>query len=243
MSIAKHALKASVNGILSPFDLEIRKKPYIYHCSYLWSEDARKAGMEVNDFVERDHKKPALQELQKLVFPYISGSSIVCELGPGTGCYTRRISEKIDEGEFHVVDFDQYTIDFLKQYLKPNPRVRFHVNSGYTLPFESDAWVDLVFCTSMFTGINLTYFCAYIKEFSRVLKPRGYAVFDYFDVAAKEGWNNLMENMARDRPIFNYNYHATETIDKLVALAGLEVLERYPTIRGSTFVVARKVAN
>ena len=33
MSIAKNALKASVNGILSPFDMEIRKKPYIYHCS------------------------------------------------------------------------------------------------------------------------------------------------------------------------------------------------------------------
>ena len=27
-----------------------------------------------------------------------------------------------------------------------------------------------------------------------------------------------------DCRIFNYNYHATDTIDKLVALAGLEVL-------------------
>ena len=79
MSIAKNALKASVNSILSPFHMEVRKRSYVYHCSWLWSEDARQAGMEVNDFVEKDHKKPALQELQKTVFPYISSNSIVCE--------------------------------------------------------------------------------------------------------------------------------------------------------------------
>ena len=212
MSIAAKALKSGVNGILSPFDLEIRRKPYVYHCSYLWNEDAKKAGMDVNDSVEKDHKKPALSELERVVFPLISSSSIVCELGPGTGCYTRRIGEKIVDGEFHIVDFDQFTLDFLKGYLRPNPRVKFHLNSGYTLPFTADAWIDLVFCTSMFTGINLTYFCAYIGEFSRVLKPGGYAVFDYFDVAAVEGWTNLMENMSRPKPIFNYNYHATATI-------------------------------
>jgi len=242
MSIAKNALKASVNGILSPFHMEIRKRSYVYHCSWLWSEDARQAGMEVNDFVEKDHKKPALRELQKTVFPYISNNSIVCELGPGTGCYTRRIAERLTDGELHIVDFDEYTIDFLKQYFKATPRMHYYVNSGSTLPLGSDACMDLVFCTSMFTGQNLTYFCAYIREFARVLKARGYAVFDYFDVAAEEGWNNLMENMARERPIFNYNYHATATIDKLVALAGLEILERVPTIRGSTFVIARKIA-
>jgi len=235
-------LKTTLNGMLSPFDLEIRRKPYIYHCSYLWSEDAKKAGMDVNDFVEKDHLKPAPAELAEVLFPYISGGSVVCELGPGTGCYTRRIAEKITGGEFHIVDFDQYTIDFLKQYLKPNPRVQFHVNNGSTLPFSASDWMDAVFCTSMFTGINLTYFAAYIKEFSRVLKPGGHAVFDYFDVATKGGWDNLMENMARERPIFNYNYHATGTIDKLVDLAGLQIVKRVPTIRGSTFVVATKIA-
>src|SRR5215470_5823806 len=116
---AHPALKASVNGILAPFDLEIRRKPYIYHCSYLWSEDARNAGMEINDFVEKDHLKPALEELQKIVFPYVSARSIVCELGPGTGCYTRRIVDRVTDGELHIVDSDQYTIDFLKGYLKP----------------------------------------------------------------------------------------------------------------------------
>ena len=94
----------------------------------------------------------------------------------------------------------------------------------------------------MFTGLNLTYFCAYIKEFARVLKPGGYAIFDYFDVATAGGWDNLMENMARPKPIFNYNYHFTETINRIVALSGFEIIDRYPTIRGSTFVIASKLA-
>ena len=242
MKTAKDALKASVNGILSSFDLEIRRKTNIYHCSYRWTEDARKAGMEINDFVEKDHLKPALEELERVVFPYISARSAVCELGPGTGCYSRRIAEKLSDGELHLVDWDEGTIEFLKQYLKSGGSIHAYVNNGYQLPFEKSAWLDLVFCASTFTGISLSYFCAYIREFARVLKPGAYAVFDYFDVAVEAGWNNLMHNMARPIPIFNYNYHTTETIDKLVALAGFEITGRQDTIRGSTFVVARKAA-
>jgi ubiquinone/menaquinone biosynthesis C-methylase UbiE len=242
MSIAKDAIKASVNGILAPFDMEIRKKLHIYHCSYRWSADAKKAGMDVNDFIEKDHNKPALAELQALAFPHISSSSVVCELGPGTGCYTRRLLEKVTDGTVHIVDFDEYTIEFLKQYFKGNPRALYHLNSGYTLPAELSDSVDLVFASSVFTGTTLTYTCAYIDEFARVLKPGGFAVFDYFDVAADEGWNNLMENMAKRRPIFNYNYHATSTIDKLLTRAGLTIVERRPSVRGSTYVTARKPA-
>jgi hypothetical protein len=59
----------------------------------------------------------------------------------------------------------------------------------------------------------------------------------------RRGWTNLMENMSKPKPIFNYNYHATATIDRLVDLSGFEIIERYPTIRGSTFVIARKVGS
>jgi len=91
----------------------------------------------------------------------------------------------------------------------------------------------------MFTGVNLTYFYRYLQEFSRVLKPGGYFVFDYFDIATDAGWNVLIENMARESPVYAYNYHSTETIDKIVSLLGFKIVDRYPTIRGSVFITAQ----
>lgn len=48
---------------------------------------SQQKGMAVNDFIEKDHRKPARLELETLDFPRISAHSMVCELGPGTGVY------------------------------------------------------------------------------------------------------------------------------------------------------------
>jgi ubiquinone/menaquinone biosynthesis C-methylase UbiE len=236
----KNIAKQIAKNALSAFGLQLTRKTKSQGCTYLWLEEAKQAGMEINDFIEKDQSKQPLAELGALVFPYISPQSVICELGPGTGCYTRRLIDKVPDGEFHVVDYDQYTLDFLKNYFSARPETRFHLNSGYSLPFEKDSWMDLTFATSIFTGVNLTFFGLYIREFMRVLKPGGHCVFDYFDISTSEGWNVYLNNLNTSDPVLPYNFHATETVDKILFSAGFEILQRYPTMRGSTFVIARK---
>lgn len=236
-----NSIKLGINAILSPLDLQITRVYPNQACTLQWLEAAKQAGMEINDFIEKDQLKPALRELEQLVFPHISATSKICELGPGSGCYTRHLNKIITQGEFHIVDIDSFAIDFLKSYLPKNPATHFHLNSGTSLPFEPDGWLDLGFCTSMFTGVNLTYFFRYLQEFARVLKPGGYFVFDHFDISTNAGWNVLIENMARKNPVFAYNYHSTETIDKVVSLLGFKIVDRCPTIRGSVFITAQKL--
>lgn len=234
------ALKRAARASLAPFNLTLsRVEPYSA-CTPEWVAEAQQEGMAVNDFIERDHRKPAASELERLVFPHISAHSIVCELGPGTGVYTRHISKVITAGQFHVVDSDPSAVDFLRKHLPQNPSVRLHHNSGTTLPFGAEARMDLAFCANIFTGGNLSYFYRYMQEFARVLKPGGYCVFDYFDIATEAGWNVLTKNMAREQPIFAYAYHGSETVDKVLAALGFEVVDRFPTLRGSVFVTARK---
>lgn len=235
------SFKRGINAILSPMDLQITRVYPNQACTLQWLEEAKQANMEINDFIEKDQLKPALRELEALVFPHISATSRICELGPGSGCYTRHLNKKITEGEFHIVDIDAFAIEFLKSYLPNNPATHFHLNSGTALPFESDGWLDLGFCTSMFTGVNLTYFFRYLQEFSRVLKPGGYFVFDHFDISTDAGWKVLVENMARESPVYAYNYHSTDTIDRVVDLLGFKIVDRYPTIRGSVFITAQKL--
>jgi len=236
-----NGLKNATKSALSRFNLTITRTKPDPACTLGWIAEAQEDGMAVNDFIEKDHRKPALTELETLVLPRISPASIVCELGPGTGVYTRYINEYITAGEFHVVDSDPNAIDFLGRHLPKNPRTRLYLNSGTALPLESEGRVDLAFCASMFTGGNLSYFFRYVQEFSRVLKAGGYLVFDYFDISTEAGWDVLTKNMARKQPIFAYTYHSTETVDKIVDLLGFKVVDRYPTVRGSVFVTAQKI--
>ncbi len=238
---AANIIKYGIKQILMPFNLSITRIPPNQGCTLQWIEEARIAGMEINDFIEKDQKKPALSELERLVFPHISENSAICELGPGTGCYTRHLIKKITSGEFHIVDSDPEALAFLQTYLPKNSTTHFHHNSGTSLPFSKNGWLGLGFCTSMFTGVNLTYFYRYAQEFSRALKPNGYFVFDYFDISTEAGWKVLQENMARNTPFFPYNYHSSETIDRILSILGFRILERYPTVRGSVFVTAQKL--
>ena len=234
-------LKTGAKAALAPFNLTIARIQPNQACTLEWIAEAKKEGLEINEFIEKDQRKPALTELQRLVLPRISANSTVCEIGPGTGVYTRHLNKVITSGELHIVDNDPYAIEFLNEYLPHNPAVSFHLNSGTALPFETDGWMDLVFCASMFTGSNLTFIYRYMQEMSRVLRPGGHCVFDYFDISTDAGWNVLAKNMSRKNPIFAYNFHGTEVIDRIASQLDLQIIDRYPTIRGSVFVTAQKV--
>jgi len=62
-------IKRGINAILSPLDLQITRVYPNQACTLQWLEQAKQAGMEINDFIEKDQLKPALLELEKLVFP------------------------------------------------------------------------------------------------------------------------------------------------------------------------------
>lgn len=237
---AADLLKQVAKAASSPLGLTIGRIPRDQGCTLEWVAESGRLGMAVNDYIEKDQRKPALAELGELVLPRITPQAIVCELGPGTGVYTRHLNAFIDGGELHIVDADPSAIDFLRKHLPAKPGTHLYLNSGTALPFAKDGWVDLAFCASMFTGGNLSYFYRYLQEFARVLKPGGWCVFDYFDVATDTGWHKLTRNMARRKPIFAYAFHATETVDRVVRHVGLEVVARTPTVRGSVFLSARK---
>ena len=97
----------------------------------------------------------------------------------------------------------------------------------------------------MFTGQNLTYFCAYIKEClarPQTARPMRFSTISM--CAAEEGWNNSDGEHGESRgPSSTTTITPPRRSTSWSRLRGLEVLEsRIPTIRGSTFVVARKVA-
>src|SRR5262245_41379361 len=104
---------------LRPFGFEVRdrvlnEKPEGFP-GYL--QAARQLGMDVNDYEESQLGWFSARELlEATTFRYLRADAIVCEVGPGTGRFSRYILPRIAQGELHLVDHSPWMVRFLRRY-------------------------------------------------------------------------------------------------------------------------------
>lgn len=238
----RNVLEFGASRVLGPLGYELRdrvlsERPEGF-AGYLAA--ARAAGMDVNDYEEQRLgwrlPRPTLDEI---AFPYLRQDSAVCEIGPGTGRWSRHILPQIRGGELHLVDPSPWMVRFLSSYFAEAPNVHAHLNDGQSLPFQRQAWLDLIFSANTFVELKLGVIWLYARDFSRALKPGGYAVVDYVDPTTPEGWDHLLSQPHDLASV--YTFHAAEVIDKVFLSAGLGIEKRYQ-VGKSTFVVAKRRA-
>jgi SAM-dependent methyltransferase len=223
---------------LRPFGFEVRdrilnEKPEGFP-GYL--EAARQLGMDVNDY-EEQHLGwyPAQTLLEATTFKHLRADSVVCEVGPGTGRFSRLILPRIERGELHLVDHSPWMVRFLMQYFGSQAHV--YLGDGQSLPLPRAGWVDLVFVAGTIVALKLGTIRLYALEFARVLKPQGLVIFDYIDPTTAEGWAHLQTEGQRLADV--YTYHAPDIIDRVFTEAGFEGFERQQ-LGKSTYFTARK---
>jgi SAM-dependent methyltransferase len=238
----RHAFEFGASRVLAPLGYELRdrvlsERPEGF-AGYL--EAACQAGMDVNDYEEqRLGWRLPLPTLEELVFPVLRPDSKVCEIGPGTGRWSRHILRCVHNGELHLVDPSPWMVRFLTHYFEGAPVVRAHLNDGQSLPFGREAWLDVIFSANTFVELKLGVIWRYAVEFARVLKPGGYAVIDYIDPSTREGWEHLRTQGPEMASV--YTFHAPHTIDCVFDDAGMHIERRFQ-VGKSTFVVARRRA-
>lgn len=200
--------------------------------------EAREAGMDVNDWEEEKlgWLKP-LPILEQVLFPYLRPDSRVCEIGPGTGRWSRHIADRVPRGEVHLVDHSPWMVSFLRRYFAARPHVQAHLGTGFVLPFQRDSWLDVVFATGTFVALKLGVIYQYAHDFQRVLTPGGHVVLDYIDPTSAEGWQHLESRVLADV----YTFHAPEVLDRVFASAGFALVKRQQ-VHKSTYVVYQKPA-
>jgi SAM-dependent methyltransferase len=234
------AFEFGAGRVLSPLGYELRDKVLSERpegfAGYLAAAAA--AGMDVNDYEEQrlGWRLPS-PTLDDVVYPYLAPDSSVCEIGPGTGRWSRRIASQIPRGELHLVDPSPWMVRFLDAYFSSAPNVHAHLNDGSSLPFERSGWLDLIFSANTFVELKLGTIWLYAREFARALKPGGYVVLDYVDPGTPEGWDHLLTQGAAMASV--YTFHAAAAIDRVFESANLSIERRYQSGK-STFVVARR---
>jgi ubiquinone/menaquinone biosynthesis C-methylase UbiE len=234
-------VEIGASRVLRPFGYEVRdrvlsERPEGFP-GYLAA--ATQLRMDVNDYEEQHLgwrlPRPTLDEV---LFPYLDEQSVVCEIGPGTGRWSRHILERIPHGQLHLVDASPWMVRFLADYFRAAPNVQAKVGDGQSLPFERAAWMDAIFSANTLVELKLGVIYRYACDFARVLKPGGHVVVDYIDPTTPEGWEHLLTQPAEMAGV--YTFHAPETIDRVFATVGLRVERRYQ-VGKSTFVVASRV--
>jgi len=241
MRTVRDVVAAGAGVALKPFGFEVRdrvlsEKPEGFP-GYL--EAAHQLGVDVNDY-EETHLGwyPALALLEATTFQHLRPDSVVCEVGPGTGRFSRHILPRIDRGELHLVDHSPWMVRFLETYFQQH-QVHVHLGDGQSLPLTRAGWMDLVFVAGTVVALKLGTIQLYAHEFARVLRPGGVAVFDYIDPTTVEGWTHLETEGHRLADV--YTYHAPQVIDRVFAQAGFEAFERQQ-IGKSTYFTARRSA-
>ena len=229
------SLRAVVGGIFSPM-----RQAGDYGDGYpAYVSAAARARMDVNDWIEANLGWfPALPILESVAFPYVSEDSRVCEVGVGTGRWSRHIAKRVPLGSLTLVDKSPWVIRFVREYFAHLKNVRAEICDGYSLPLSGPGNTDLVFSQGLFITLKLGHAFIYLKEFGRILKPGGRAIFDFIDPETPSGWAFLEREIARAPDVFAY--HSLAAVSRCAEAAGLEV-ERTHCFGKSTYLITRKI--
>lgn len=194
--------------------------------------------MDPNDWIERELGwLPALPILEQLVYPAIRRDSVICEVGTGTGRWSRHLASAVPEGELVLVDRSRWVVKFLKKYFAGRENIRPVRGDGASLPFPTGGWADVVFSQGLFITLALGHCARYVSEFSRILKPGGIAIFDFIDPETDAGWEFLEREAERAFDVFAY--HTRPVMTKVLNDNGFEV-QRAEIFGKSTYFVCRK---
>lgn len=234
-----------INSFLNRFDYKIEKK-YTNknrsegYPSYL--EAADKLNLDVNDYLNNNMGWPKPKPIvDEILFPLLENipKPNILELGPGTGRWTRYILEKANQlkaKEYYLIDHAVWMIDFLSNYFKNETIVKVIRNDGLSLPVK-DSFFDMAFSEGLFIQLKPGNIYLYAKEFSRVLKPGGYCVFDYYNCDNEEGWDFFVDQSNKKHTYFTF--YPDHFIEKIFITSGF-LLEKRVTYGKSIFVIFKK---
>ncbi|HTV25665.1 MAG TPA: class I SAM-dependent methyltransferase, partial [Polyangiaceae bacterium] len=205
-----------------------------------WIADAKRQGRDPNDVGDERWGNARIGAEQRYL-PMIDAGSVVLELGPGTGRYTRHLMPRCKE--MVLVDYSKLVCRWLEEYFQGKGQFRVVHASDYSLAAIPDASIDVIIANGVFEHIYLEGFYHYFVTFARLLKPGARGCFNFNNILSEGGFRHFREKLPSgmdQRSIFRF-YHP-QTVEKLCREAGLEVVQLDTSDQRFAFITFAKPA-
>jgi SAM-dependent methyltransferase len=228
VSLRRRALH-TVNRLLLPVNLHIdRARPVTWDKFFKdWIRTAKQRGIDPNDLGDdvwgaSDHLSEALEEQYlSLVDP----SSVVLELGPGSGRLTRHLVGRCQR--VIAVDPSPLVRRWLRSYLKGQPNFTVHNGGGVSLAMIGGDEVDVVVAHGVFEHIDQEDMLSLFLEFHRVLRPGGTVAFNFDNLLGDQA-RSLMLSSRDNHGLDRFRFYHPEAVRQLSAFARFDSAEVFP---------------
>ena len=206
-----------------------------------WIAEAQARGLDPNDLGDVAWSDDRLSEsLPRHYLPHVTSTSVVLELGPGTGRLTRHLIGRC--GELVLADYSQLVCDWLQQYVSSKGTCRIVHLNGPLLTGVVAETVDVGLAHGVFEHIDLDDMVSFLDEFHRVLRPGGVLVFNFDNFVSPGG----SEWFARWRPAPGrrgiFRFHHPDVVRAAAAAAGFDVEDIVTDLSRLATVTVRKPA-
>jgi len=180
------ALKFAVNKSLAPIGMRMTRIG-----DHDWSdvanfipfdrtiEASRTAGMSVGDYVDTvmsgvpGSSQSTIDKMASLGV-FSEPMHTVVEIGPGTGRYLEKTLKAGRPSRYEIYE----TAGPWSAYLVKEYNVALRPTDGYSLSDTADNSADMVHAHKVFSTVPFIVTCCYWREMARVIRPKGWAVFD-----------------------------------------------------------------
>lgn len=156
-----------------------------YYTHYARSDINEKYKTLVGCASEEEFDETGKRILAQLISLGLKPESKVLDLGCGTGRLAAQLLSYLgDEGEYYGCDISKEAIEFCKKhYVRPN--FHFVTSQMIIIPMALDAYIDFIWCYSVFTHVYPHEMVSLMRECRRLLKPYGLFLASYY-IAGRE---------------------------------------------------------
>jgi SAM-dependent methyltransferase len=234
---------AAVNRTLRPFNMELSQRGVdvpetVWDRQFrTWIREAAASGRDPNDIGDERWAEDLLDVgLKEHYLPYVTASSVILELGPGSGRLSRHLVGRC--GKLIMVDSSPQVCDWIREYLQGRGPYRIHLIDGPFLPMIGNDDVDAAFSHGVAEHLDLDELYWFLTEFHRVLRPGGTVAFNFDNVMTNRGIEVLRQDGPRRRALFRV--HHPESIRRVASVAGFAEAEVFDTPGRIAFAQLRK---
>ena len=237
MKTLKGVLASAANYVLRSVGAEVVRYEQYSSWDEIFMECIRRSKRENRDPNEilEEIWEGAASWLRSYVYPHFEDRYIVCEIGPGSGRFSRHIVDRCDT--LYLVDNSLFVCNFLEKYFGNHPNVEVIHCTNCDLPQIPSESVDLVFSFGTFVHLDVEQFYGYLLEASRILRRDGFAVINYANIMSSGGYGFFKEALPPGFSRSVFRFHHPEKIRKIAGEMGFEVFKETPEETQGNFII------